>query len=195
MISMHKSFNRLSIYLFFADIFLICLGLYTATILRININLGGIYKVEEALLPPLVYGLAVIFWMLSLLTAEAYHPQKVLRAVDEVVRVLLASVQATLLLAGALYLTYRQVSRFQFIYFYLSTTFLILFYRGLIRIYYRARKKSKEDKPQRVLILGAGDLGLRVAEIILQHSRWGADLVGLLDDDPFFIMHSRSPRQ
>ena len=181
---MDRSINRLSIILFFADLILVCLGLYAATKLRIYIPLGGAYQIEEALLPPLVYLLAVLSWSLSLVMAEAYHPQKVLRAVDETVRVLTASVEATLLLAGILYLTYREVSRFQFVYFYLVTTFLILLYRGLIRVYYRLIGKSRGGQRQRILVLGAGELGLRVAEIIIQHSRWGKELVGLLDDDP-----------
>jgi exopolysaccharide biosynthesis polyprenyl glycosylphosphotransferase len=34
------------------------------------------------------------------------------------------------------------------------------------------------------LIVGAGPLGEKVARVVLDHSRWGYDLAGFLDDDP-----------
>jgi len=181
---MKRSINRLSITLFFTDIVMIGLGLFVATWLRIFLPFGGVYQLDRAILPTLVYPLAIISWCASLFVAEAYHPQKVLRAIDEFFRILLASILATLILAGALYLTYREVSRFQFVYFYLSTTFLILVYRGLIRVYYRLLGKGRREDSENILILGAGELGLRLAKTILDRSRWGLNLTGFLDDDP-----------
>lgn len=181
---MDRSVNRLSITLFFADIFWVILGLYVAAQLRMMLPFGKYVSNENIVFPLMVYPLAIFSWSFSLITEEAYHPQKVLRAVDEVRRVLTASLMATLLLAGSLYLTFREISRLQFIYFYLTTTFLILLYRGLIRVYYRIRGKGRGGEPLRILVVGAGELGIRVGRVILQHSRWGLDLVGFLDDDP-----------
>lgn len=180
---MNRSVNRLSVILFFADIFWVCLGLFSATQLRFSLPLGEPLEREFVTLPLLVYPLAVVCWSFSLITAEAYHPQKVLRAVNEIRRVVTGSLLATLLLAGSLYFTYRQVSRIQFIYFYLTTTILILFYRGLIRVYSRITKSDRGTEAEHILIVGAGDLGLRLAKVIQNHSRWGMDLVGFLDDD------------
>lgn len=60
---------------------------------------------------------------------------------------------------------------------------MVLLYRGLVRIYSRYIRGGRIIEPQRVLILGAGDLGLRVAKTILNRSRWGMELIGFLDDD------------
>jgi len=169
--------------MFFADIVLVLLGLFVATQLRILLPLGGHFVLIHAKLPLTVYLFAVICWSVSLVLVEAYNPQKVLRAVDEIRRVFMASFQSTLIMAGMLYLTYREVSRYQFIYFYLTTTFLILFYRGILRVYYRIFGKGREVEPRRIIVVGAGDLGIKVAEIILQHRRWGFDFIGFLDDD------------
>jgi exopolysaccharide biosynthesis polyprenyl glycosylphosphotransferase len=71
----------------------------------------------------------------------------------------------------------------QFIYFVLVNTFLLLTHRAILRIYYRALGRSRPGWRSRVLILGAGDLGARLARVLLDQSRWGLDLVGFLDDD------------
>jgi len=180
---MNRSLNRLSIFLFIADIVLILLGLFVATQLRILSPLGGPFALIHAKLPVYAYPFAVICWSVSLILSEAYNPQKMLRAVDEIRLVFMASFLATLIMAGTLYLTYREVSRYQFIYYYLTTTFLILFYRGLLRVYYRIFGKGRGIEPQRTIVVGAGDLGIKVAEIVLQHRRWGLDFIGFLDDD------------
>ncbi len=181
---MDRSLNRLSIFLFFADIFLVLLGLFIAIRLRIYLPFGGSFQIVHAQLPDIVYVFVILAWSISLISAKAYHPQKVLRAVDEIRRILISSVQAALLLAGTLYLTYRDVSRFEFIYMYFSITFLILLYRGLIRIYFRYFGNKHKVDTRRILVVGAGELGCKIAEVVLQRSRWGLDLVGFLDDDP-----------
>lgn len=183
---MKRAYNQLGLFLFIADVLLTILGLYTAHQLRLIIPLGNPLQPRGVRLPFYSYLAAVLFWAGSLLYAKAYHPQKVLRFVDEVSRVLVASLQATLLLAGFFYFVYRDVSRLQFIYFSGATTILILTYRTLIRFYYRIRSKSRTPvgDRRRVLVVGAGELGLKVGKLVLQRSRWGLELVGFLDDAP-----------
>jgi len=181
---MKNSINRLSGILFIADLFWICFGLYVATQIRIYLPFGGQFKLKHAILPSQVYFLTVSIWSLSLILMEAYNPQKVLRAVDEIRRVLSGSFIASLLCAGALYLSFREVSRYQFIYYCLVTPSLILLYRGLLRVFYRIFGRIRVGVPQRIVVVGAGELGLRVSELILNQRRWGLELVGLLDDDP-----------
>ena len=85
--------------------------------------------------------------------------------------------------AGALYMTYREVSRLQFFYLFVVTLAILLTHRAVLRIAYRLVGKARPGSQARVLIVGAGDLGQRVAQVILDHSRWGFSLVGFLDDD------------
>lgn len=182
---MKRAYNNLDIFLFFADIVLVTLSFYAAQRMRLILPFGAPITIRGVILPTYVYLIAIGIWAGSLISVNAYHPQKILKAVDETKRVLLASVQAVMLLAGFFYIFYREFSRLQFLYFSVSTTLLILFYRLLIRLYYRLRSRTGVIEPERhrVLIVGAGELGVKVAKLILQRSRWGVKLFGLLDDD------------
>ena len=80
-------------------------------------------------------------------------------------------------------MTYREVSRLQFFYIFVVTLAILLTHRAVLRIAYRLVGKARPGSQARVLIVGAGDLGQRVAQVILDHSRWGFSLVGFLDDD------------
>jgi exopolysaccharide biosynthesis polyprenyl glycosylphosphotransferase len=113
----------------------------------------------------------------------AYDHQQVLRWYNEVSRVVAAGLLATVITAGALYMTFREVSRLQFIYIFIVTLSILLVHRAFLRILYRLVGKSRLGSMARVIILGAGTLGRRVAEVVVEHHRWGYSLVGFLDDD------------
>ena len=91
---------------------------------------------------------------------------------------------ATGLMAGGAYFLYRDMSRLQFGYFVVLNAFALLTHRAFLRLYYRILGRSRPGWRSRVLILGAGELGVRLAKALLDQSRWGLDLVGFLDDDP-----------
>ncbi len=182
---MDRFSNRQSFIMFLVDLVLVFLGLQLAMWVRVWIpTVGGPMKPELVQLAWPVYPLALGAWGISLLLLEAYHPQRILRAVDEGWRVVAGSMLAVLIIAGGLYFTYRDVSRFQVIYSYLITTISILFYRAGIRLTFKLFDIKQPLQERRLLVLGAGVLGLRVARAVLNHSRWGYHLVGFLDDDP-----------
>lgn len=176
--------SRLSIQLFLLDAIAIALGLALATFLRLTLPFGKDIPAESVILPWPVYAIALFSLLLSLMAYGAYDPQKTLRWYSEAQRVLGGTLIGIFLMAGVLYLTFREVSRLQFLYIFLVTTFLILCDRALMRVFYRMMKRSRPGWHKRVLILGAGELGRRVAKMLLEHSRWGYSVVGYLDDDP-----------
>jgi exopolysaccharide biosynthesis polyprenyl glycosylphosphotransferase len=98
--------------------------------------------------------------------------------------VLIGLLTGTMLMAGALYLSFRDLSRLQFAYFFLVTLGLLLVARAGLRLYHRAIGRSRPGWRNRILIVGAGHLGLRAAQILIDQSRWGYALTGFLDDDP-----------
>jgi exopolysaccharide biosynthesis polyprenyl glycosylphosphotransferase len=178
-----RRISRLSVQLFLTDLLIIPIGLAVASWLRWVLPFGQELPPSAIYLPFLVYLMVTISWSISLVLSGAYDPQRVLRWFNEASRVIVAGFLATIVTAGALYMTYREVSRLQFVYIFVVTLGLLLAHRALLRISYRLVGKARPGSQGRVLIVGAGDLGQRVAQVILDHSRWGYSLIGFLDDD------------
>ncbi len=174
---------RLSLQLFITDLLIIPAGLAVASWLRWVLPYGKDLPVSAVTLPFPVYLLITFCWSISLVLSGAYDYQRVLRWYNEVSRVIAAGLLATVITAGALYMTYREVSRLQFVYIFIVTLSLLLLHRAILRTSYRLIGKSRPGSMARVIILGAGTLGRRVAEVVIEHHRWGYRLVGYLDDD------------
>ncbi len=175
--------SRLSIQLFILDLIITPVSLFLASELRNLLPYGKDLLSEAAALPWPVYLIAMACWSTALVMNGAYDPQRVLRWFNETLHVASAAILATGLLAGALFLTYRETSRLQFLYFLLVNLTLLLGYRAILRITDNLTGRARPGGENRVLIVGAGELGLKVAQVIQDHSRWGFELVGFLDDD------------
>ena len=174
---------RLSFQLFITDLLIIPAGLAIASWLRWALPFGQELPRSAVNLPFIVYLLVTLSWLISLVLGGAYDPQRALRWFNEASRIIVAGFLATVVTAGVLYMTYREVSRLQFFYIFVATLVLLLAHRAILRVSYRIVGKTRPGSQARVLIVGAGDLGRRVAQVSLDHSRWGFSLVGYLDDD------------
>lgn len=180
-----KRIPALSVFLFLTDLGLVLIGMFVSSELRsiIPLGAGGALPAARTQVPPPVYLLALICWSIGLVSSGAYSPQRVLRWFNEAWRLAWGSGVGTVLMAGVLYMSYRELSRLQFAYFFAVSLGLLLFYRGGLRLYYRLVGKTRPGGQNRILVLGAGELGVRVAKVLLDHSRWGFQVVGFLDDD------------
>jgi len=89
---------------------------------------------------------------------------------------------ATLIFAGALYLSFRQVSRLLFVYFFALDLVFLLALRVSLRLIFKLLN-GRAHQSARVLIVGAGDVGQKVAGMIREYAWTGLELVGYLDDD------------
>jgi exopolysaccharide biosynthesis polyprenyl glycosylphosphotransferase len=126
---------------------------------------------------------ALLIWTITLRGFSAYDTNRVSRPIDEIVALLGAIAVSALLLAGALYLFYRGLSRLLFVYFVLSNMLLLPTARAIVRRAFRIRGVQPEAT-RRVLVVGAGKVGRQTA-LLLQERGWmGLELVGFLDDDP-----------
>jgi exopolysaccharide biosynthesis polyprenyl glycosylphosphotransferase len=183
---MRNQVSRLSLQLFSLDILFTPIGLLAASWLRsvVPIGRGGALPEEAVSLPWYVFGLAVVCWSGALVMSGAYDPQRVLRWYNEARHVITGGTMGTILMAGGLFIGFREMSRLQFVYFFITNLSFLLGHRALLRIYYRLSKRARPGWRSRILIVGAGDLGQKVARVLLDHSRWGFDLVGYLDDAP-----------
>ncbi len=183
---MHRRFQPLSITLFVIDLLLVPVGLALATLLRstLPIGVGGALPGENAAAPWLIYVMAIICWGVGMTFSGVYDPQRSLRWFNEAWRVLWGNLLSAFLMAGLLYLTFRELSRLQFVYFTVVSAVAMLAYRGGFRLIYRTAGRARPGGRTRILVVGAGDLGGRLGQILLDHSRWGFEPVGYLDDDP-----------
>jgi exopolysaccharide biosynthesis polyprenyl glycosylphosphotransferase len=129
-----------------------------------------------------VYGAAVLIWTFVAIALSVYDPRRTLRAVDEFQRVVQALVVSGLCLSGFIFFSFKDMSRYLFLYFFLIDAALLLGWRILYRIV-RRLGNGRLVPPRNVLVVGAGEVGCRTAETILEHAWMGLHTVGFVDDD------------
>jgi exopolysaccharide biosynthesis polyprenyl glycosylphosphotransferase len=132
--------------------------------------------------PIVLYLFFPLTWILLLLYVSVYDGRRNLRFWKELANLTLGSTLAVTILAGALYLTYRDLSRVLFINFAVLAFGFLLVWRFAYRIAYSLGLFTGVQ-PRNVLIVGAGVLGQEVEKQISSYQSLGFRLVGFLDDD------------
>ncbi len=176
------NFAVLSIFL---DAFLVVGSLSFAAALRpVLSGLSFVQEIPGSVdLPLVLFFIFPIIWVGVLLLFSVYDGKRNFRVVDELSSLTFGSMLAVISVAGILFLTYRDVSRFLFLFFSAVTYGVLLGWRVIYRVLYRTRlAKGKERRP--VLILGAGIVGRLIEEQISSRTDLGLRLVGFLDDNP-----------
>jgi exopolysaccharide biosynthesis polyprenyl glycosylphosphotransferase len=174
-----------AVFSIFVDMVLVFLALAIATILRPTLSdLPFVALVNENYrIPILIYFIFPILWVLVLQLLSVYDGRRNLRFYNEVSNLTLGALLAIVVLAGTLYLSFREVSRFLFLSFALLTYLMQLGWR--IAYYQIFFKEGRNGVQQRhVLIIGAGIVGREVEEHMRSFHQLGLKVVGYLDDDP-----------
>ncbi len=169
--------------LFLGDMVVIFIALKIASWLRPYLAFGKPIPATEVWPEWPVVALALTTWAISFLLLDVYNLQKNLRYIDEFQRLVFAQAVATLAFAGALYFSFRDVSRLQVITFALLSLTGLLLFRSTFRLFLRSFGPQRYGA-RRVLIVGAGDTGRHVAEMVIKNSWTGLKLTGFLDDNP-----------
>lgn len=133
-------------------------------------------------LPPILYPIFAAIWIGIFLGMSVYDGRRNLRVADELRSVTIGSLLAGVCLAGTLYLSYRDVSRILFLVFILMAYLGFISWRVLARMTFRW-SKSSSTAFRRVLIIGAGPVGVDLNDKIASQSYLGLRVVGFLDDD------------
>jgi exopolysaccharide biosynthesis polyprenyl glycosylphosphotransferase len=170
------------VFLFVMDLVLTEGALYVASVLRFRLPYGDQVPWEMARVPLPVYGLVVLIWIVIFMVLSLYDRNRVFRAVDEFPLVILATTLAALTLAGFLYLTFRGIPRYLFVYFFLMDLALLVSYRAALRASFRLRR-SHHRGMTRVLIIGADSLGREVAQALEKYRYMGLETIGFLAED------------
>ncbi len=131
-------------------------------------------------LPLILYVLTPFIWLGTFLLFSVYDPKRAYKVVDEFQNVTLATALAALIFAGLLYIAFREFSRWLFVLFIVLDLALLLGWRVVARIIFKVGAYS--GVARRVLIVGAGEVGQRVGDMIREYNWTGLELVGYVDD-------------
>ena len=128
------------------------------------------------------YYMAVALWIIVALMASLYDPRKNYKAIDEFQTLTITLGVFWLAIAGVLYFSFRDTSRVLILYAVGIAMVLSMLWRAVVRIGFRVQQRRLIGET-RVLIVGAGVVGCRVAEMIETYQWAGLRLVGYLDDN------------
>jgi len=162
------------------DILLTLLALVLATKVVQFIPLHLTNLRGQAIVSPYVYLIVPAMWGISFLVLSVYDPKRIYKAMDEFQIVTLATVASALLFAGLLFLTNRDFSRWVFVLFVALDLAFLLGWRILARIMFRIGRMPVAER--HVLIVGAGEVGQRVGQMIQDYRTMGLNLTGFLDE-------------
>lgn len=165
------------------DMLTVGLALFLASWFRPQLGIGYPLTPADTNLAWPIYIMVIAVWGVSFLMMNVYNLQKNLRLVDEWQRLVAAHTASALAFAGALYFSFREVSRLQTLSFALLSLLLLLSFRATFRLFLHLFGDRRYGT-RRVLIVGAGAVGRDVANMVARHYWTGLRLVGFVDDNP-----------
>ncbi|WP_322906591.1 undecaprenyl-phosphate glucose phosphotransferase [Paenibacillus campi] len=132
------------------------------------------------------------YWMWSLVYAviailigtmsSLYSPKRKKRFADELLKISQTHAVSIFVLLGALFFFKEvNISRYYLLAFMILNLLFIMAYRYVIKLGLK-RARRKGFNKQFVLILGAGSLGKRFYDNLMQYPEMGYEIVGFLDD-------------
>ncbi len=165
------------------DGLVVVFSLWSAATFRPLLNVFSFIErlTPPVLVPPALYVLFPLTWLVIFSALAIYDGKKYLRAGDEFSGLTLGMVIASVSAAGILYFSYRDVSRALYVVFVLQMYLLSLGWRGMARWYFRIRSSSPRTM-RRILVIGSGPLGQRVGDQIQKSTVDGFSIVGFIDD-------------
>ena len=130
--------------------------------------------------------ITAVMWPTVFYFQGLYQHRRLRSRFDELLRVVLAVMLATVLLTA--FLTFYRPSDFTYSRLFLPIfaaidAIMVSVTRWLISDVLRRIRRSGGNL-QKVLVIGAGELGKRLVESLQAHREYGFSIVGFLDDDP-----------
>ncbi len=167
------------------DAVLVAISLFIATLIRPSLSsLPLIADIPYPLYTPAVlYVLFPFAWVSVYSLMSIYDGRRNLQLSDELGNLTLGTILAGVSLAGALYLSFRDVSRFLFLVFLTFSFIFVIAWRLAYRLITESRSIRKNHL-RNVLIIGAGTVGRELQDQILKNPVLGLKVSGFLDDSP-----------
>lgn len=163
------------------DIILTLTALRSASGVRLRLGYGLTITEQQAYTPWPLYGIVAGVWAIVFLILT---PQRALffsTFVEALGRLLGAVALALLTFAGVLYLSFRDVSRLQFLYFAALDLVALLLLHVLMRLYFRVRARTR--LLHRTLIVGSGVQAQHIVQAF-EHRPWvGVQIIGYTSNE------------
>jgi exopolysaccharide biosynthesis polyprenyl glycosylphosphotransferase len=179
-----KTFRRFEpnyvLLLYLLDLGCGIVALWSAQRLRLLLPIATLVLEAEARVPFTVYLLVFLILAIVLPLESLYDARRTFGPAAEASRVVSGVVISSLLLAGVLYVSYRELSRYVFLYFVVVDVLLLLSTRSLLRMLSMMFRWDVQA-PVRVLIAGSGRLGRQAARALRAAA---VPIAGFVDDDP-----------
>jgi FlaA1/EpsC-like NDP-sugar epimerase len=183
---MFRRFSRdFAIFSIFFDASVIALALRVAYLIRPFLDGFSVFIRDIQVVPEFPSYLYIVFpliWIIIFLSTSVYDSSKNLRVADELNSIILSSVLAGTIIAGLLFLSYREISRVLFLSFVLIAVVMLISYRLIYRLAYR-KKFLRKVEEKRVLIIGAGLVGRKLEKKMQGFHTLGLKIVGFVDDN------------
>ena len=161
----------------------IVLSLYLAALFRPLFNdLRFVKEITQPIeLQTGIYVISMLVWIGILFYSSVYDVRKNTQFFEEFTNLFFASAVAALTLAGFLYFTYREISRFLFLVFVLEVVIFTSIWRLLpwIMIWLGVRG----DNTRAVVIVGASKIAKELRERIDETPQLNMDFIGYVNDD------------
>jgi len=177
---LERSSARYVLYLYVIDIIGTLAALPLARLLRLYLPYGKVLNPEGTALYWPMYVMLVVTWTLTLAMFKVYDPRRFAHTSEELQVTIPALAVATLVFAGALYFSYRGLSRLLYVYFFLVDLLIFSLARWILR---RVMVKGGNNHVRATLIVGAGSSGRRVARLLAPWAWTGIQVLGYVDDD------------
>ena len=173
-----------AIFSLLVDAAIIITMLQVSTALRPLLNSWRLfaYMPPPVRLPDVLYLVFPMLWVAILASFALYDGKRHIRAIDEFTVLALASLLAAVALAGILYLSYREVSRAQYLLFVGLTCSALFGWRIVGRIAFRLRRVHPPQVPRRIIIVGSGPLGRMIWSRLTAEADVNLAVVGFVDE-------------
>jgi exopolysaccharide biosynthesis polyprenyl glycosylphosphotransferase len=170
---------RYTFFVRLSDLVIVLASLTISSFLRINVDVGKSGANEAFATPPFLFLIACVVWQFAFQFLGVYAPAHSAWFWREVQRILVAHGLAALLFFGALYVTYRDFSRLQSLYFLVLVVFGVYCHRLTVRLFYKISGKQIARR-RTVLIVGTDANARRIGETVLVYEWTGLRLLGFL---------------
>ncbi len=172
------------------DIVAVTFALFVSIPMRPSLEnlIPFINSAGEHALPTAYYIVFPSVWIYLNLGLSLYDGRSNVRFFDELYKLVLSALLATVSLAGLLFFISLSLSHSLFITFILIAFGLMGLWRTGVRLYWRTQYTHKQEL-RRVLIVGAGDIGRDMAARFSLPPESNLEIVGFLDDDPKLLKH------